>query len=491
VDRIWTLPALSSVEAAARLSADLGVPRAAGEILLRRGLDDPAAARRFLDAGADDLHDPFLLPDLEPAAHRVAAAVRSGERIVVHGDYDADGITGSALLAGALGRLGATAEAFVPDRVKDGYGVSSRLVEHAGARGVTLLITVDTGSSAHEPLQRARELGIDVVVCDHHLFERRPAGATFLLNPHRPDSAYPNLDLCGCGVAWKLLRGIAAVMGRQLPIGEELELVAIALPHQRRRPDRQRAAGARPAADRRPGPGVAPGQPARRAQPAAAGAGPPHDRGGGPPGTRAVGRRAARGAGAGIIRELARGDRRDRCRSPRGAVPRSVHPAVGGRGRGAGFGAQRSGLRSEAGAGRLRGPADPLRGAHGGRGAHPARGTHSRAGRPEIDEPLAHFLQRLGPHGPGHPEPVFAAYDVQLHGAPSVVRQKHLKLTLGDSGVRRSFIGFGYAPRFASGLRGGSRMDVAFRARFVPHPRFDPWQLSLEGLRVHPQPSQP
>ena len=571
VDRVWTLPPLASTEAAARLSAALSLPRAAGELLSRRGLNDPAAARRFLDAGEGDLHDPFLIPELEPAAHRVVAALRAGERIVVHGDYDADGITGAALLAGGLRRFGGTAEAFVPDRMKDGYGVSSRLVEHAGARGVTLLITVDTGSSAHEALAQAQRLGIDVIVCDHHLFDERPAGATWLLNPQRKDSSYPNVDLCGCGVAWKLLRGVAQVLGRDLPLGDELELVAIAL-----LADQMNLLGENRALVRlglaemalRPRPGV-------RALLQAAGLDGTH-----PdaqdiafqiaPRINAAGRIASARLALDLLltddprqawhlagqldalnRQRQELDRKmteeavQKARDLWAVAPRAGlvlaserwHPGV------VGIGAARLVERFHVPSILLSIMGDEARGSarsvpgfdlkvaldscadlltrYGGHAAAagltlPASRVPELAerfaavaeqcprregGRPllldaqlplaEIDDELAAFLQQFGPHGPGHPEPVFASYDVQLHGAPSVVRQKHLKLTLGESGVRRSFIGFGYAPRFAAGLRGGARMDVAFRARFTPHPRFDPWQLSLEGLRVHVQPTQP
>lgn len=571
VDRIWTLPPLDSVEAAARLSAELGLPRAAAEVLLRRGLGDPQTARRFLDAGADDLHDPFLLPELEAAAHRVAAAVRAQERIVVHGDYDADGITGAALLAGGLQRLGGIAEPFVPDRMRDGYGVSSRLIEHAGDRGVTLLITVDTGSSAHEALSRAKQLGIDVIVCDHHLFDHRPEGATWLLNPQREDSGYPNVDLCGCGVAWKLLRGVATVMQRELPLGEELELVAIALLADQmtlRGENRGLVRLGLNEMARRPRPGV-------RALLQVAGleAAPPDAQDIAfqiAPRINAPGRIASARLALDLLltddprqawhlagqldalnRQRQELDRKmteeavQQARAQWDVAPRAGlvlaserwHVGV------VGIGAARLVERFHVPAILLSLMGDEARGSarsvpgfdlklalddcadlltrYGGHAAAagltlPAarvpelverfaevasRAPRREGGRPlmldaqlplsEIDQALADFLYKLGPHGPGHPEPVFATYDLQLHGAPSVVRQKHLKLTLGESGVRRSFIGFGYAPRFAAGLRGGSRMDVAFKARFTPHPRFDAWQLSLEGLRVRAQTPQP
>ena len=228
-NRPWQLPALLDPRLSAMLQAELGIPAAGAAVLHARGFTDPAQAAALLDAGAGDLHDPFLLADLDGAARRLARAIDGDERIVVHGDYDADGISGTALLTGVLEQLGADVAPFVPDRAKDGYGVSSRLVERAGERGVSLLITVDTGSSAHEELARAKDLGIDVIVCDHHLFERRPDGATFFLNPQRDDDASPNKDLCGSAVAYKLLCGLATVHGRGFDPAEGLDLVALAL----------------------------------------------------------------------------------------------------------------------------------------------------------------------------------------------------------------------------------------------------------------------
>ncbi|HEX9639789.1 MAG TPA: single-stranded-DNA-specific exonuclease RecJ [Candidatus Krumholzibacteria bacterium] len=211
------------------LRSELKLPRAAAQLLMQRGFDDADKAHAILNDAPGDFADPFLIPDLEAAARRVWTAIEREERIVVHGDYDADGISGTALLTGALRRLGARCEPFVPDRKRDGYGVSRRLVEHAAAKDVSLLITVDTGSSAHEELELTRACGIDAIVCDHHLFEARPAGATYFLNPQRSDSAYPHLELCGCAVAYKLLVGIGKVAGRDIECERELDLVALAL----------------------------------------------------------------------------------------------------------------------------------------------------------------------------------------------------------------------------------------------------------------------
>jgi single-stranded-DNA-specific exonuclease len=211
------------------LVRQLSVPRAAAEILLARGFGDAEKAQAFLDVDPGRLKDPFVLQDLRAAAQRLALARERGERVVVHGDYDCDGISGTALLTGGLRRVGVQAEPFVPDRERDGYGVSRRLVEHAGEHGVSLLITVDTGSSAHEALARARELGIEAIVCDHHLFDERPLGASYLINPQRSDDDSDSEDLCGAAIAWKLLRGLELLLDLDAGSQRELDLVALAL----------------------------------------------------------------------------------------------------------------------------------------------------------------------------------------------------------------------------------------------------------------------
>jgi single-stranded-DNA-specific exonuclease len=223
--QFWDLPTEAQIQEAVQLAQGLDLPLTAAQVLVRRGLGDPDAADAFLRVGEGDLNDPMSLADCGDAARRVLQAIEREEKIVVHGDYDADGICGTALLTRGLRRLGGVVQPFVPDRARDGYGVSSRLVEHAAERGVALLITVDTGSTAPE-LARAAELGIDVIVCDHHRFDTRPEGVRWFLNPLREDSGYPHQALCGAGVAQKLLEAAWTLAGRdQRPA---LDLAAIA-----------------------------------------------------------------------------------------------------------------------------------------------------------------------------------------------------------------------------------------------------------------------
>lgn len=164
-----------------------------------RGLDDPAGERS---------HDPFLLLDMDRAVERIRRAIDRKERILVYGDYDADGVTGTAVLLLGLKALGARVGHRLPHRLRDGYGLQTRAVEEAKAAGVDLLVTVDNGTSALEPLRRAAELGLDAIVVDHHVCtgERPPVHA--LVNPRQPGCGYPFKPLAAVGLAWKLLQAL-------------------------------------------------------------------------------------------------------------------------------------------------------------------------------------------------------------------------------------------------------------------------------------------
>ncbi len=196
----------------AHLIESLGVHPVVASLLVNRGVQDVAAARSFLRASVDDLHDPFQLPDMEAAVERVLAAISGREQVLVHGDYDVDGITATALLARFLYKLGLQVRHFVPHRFRDDYGVSFRALRDAAEQGVSLAITVDCGVSAVREFERARELGVDAVVLDHH--ELPPdAPRVPLVAPKRPDSQYPFSELSGVGLAYKLAAALCTRLG--------------------------------------------------------------------------------------------------------------------------------------------------------------------------------------------------------------------------------------------------------------------------------------
>lgn len=207
------------------------------QILAGRDVTAGGDLERFFYPALDQLHDPFELKEMDLAVARVMQAVVAGEKVAVHGDFDVDGLTGCALLCETLEALEVdgsrlrTEPGFVPDRATDGYGVAERMVRHWGGQGVTLLLTVDTGAAALKEIILARELGMDVVVLDHHIFDERPP-AVALVNPRRDDATYPNQELCGVAVAFKFAQALKQNDPNCLPddfLASVLDLVALGL----------------------------------------------------------------------------------------------------------------------------------------------------------------------------------------------------------------------------------------------------------------------
>jgi single-stranded-DNA-specific exonuclease len=191
------------------LCREAGLHPVVADILLRRGVRTPLAARDFLEPRLEHLHDPFLLKGMEEAVGRIAAALAGGERIVVSGDYDVDGITSTALLSHFLRAAGARAPGyFIPNRFEHGYGLTSRTVDALLALGPALVVTVDNGITAVEEVARLRAAGIDTIVTDHHLPREAGVPAGIVVNPVQPGCPYPCKTISGCGVAFKLLTAL-------------------------------------------------------------------------------------------------------------------------------------------------------------------------------------------------------------------------------------------------------------------------------------------
>lgn len=178
------------------------------DLLIRRGCSTAEAAQTFLDAPLTALEDPWQMAGMHAAVERLRAAVARREPILVCGDFDVDGVSGTAILVGGLQRAGAEVVYALPRRLEHGYGLPASIVEEAAAKGIQLLVTVDQGITAHEAVALARSRGLDVIVCDHHLPAPSLPPATAILNPRRPDCSYPFKDLCGAGIAFKLLQAL-------------------------------------------------------------------------------------------------------------------------------------------------------------------------------------------------------------------------------------------------------------------------------------------
>ena len=214
---------------AGALARSLGLPPAAARLFAARAFTDPAEVAAFLDPSRGDTHDPFLFERMHDAVALVEAALREKRPILVHGDYDVDGISGAALLYRFLNRGDSDILRFVPDRRKDGYGIAERAIEWALEQKVGLFIAVDCGTSDAARLRRLESAGIPVIVCDHHLLPVDGDVAGVLLNPMRPGERYPFASLCGTGVAFKLVQALEASGLRGAESADSLvDLVALA-----------------------------------------------------------------------------------------------------------------------------------------------------------------------------------------------------------------------------------------------------------------------
>jgi single-stranded-DNA-specific exonuclease len=215
-----------------RLASALKIRRPAARVLYARGYHDPETADRFLRPALEHLSDPMAMRDMDKAIDRLRRAVTGGQKILLYGDYDVDGTTSIVILKKAIELAGGQAGYHVPHRLRDGYGMRSDVIERAAAEGVALIISVDTGIRAAGVVRRAAELGIDVIITDHHLPEAELPPACATLNPNRPDCSYPAKNLCGVGVAFKLVQALLATQSwpdaRRRRLEESfLKLVAI------------------------------------------------------------------------------------------------------------------------------------------------------------------------------------------------------------------------------------------------------------------------
>jgi len=212
-DLIWQSVACDE-RLAGTLSRELGVSPVTARLLCIRGLGSLDEARRFLSPRLEDLHDPFRLADMPVAVDRILAAIAAKERIAIHGDYDVDGVTSTVILRRALELLGADVVHFIPERLRDGYGLQPATIDRLHHDGARLVISVDCGIRAAEAAARARELGMDLIITDHHEPDTQLPHALAVINPKRRDCSYPDKNLAGVGVALKLVQALCGRSGR-------------------------------------------------------------------------------------------------------------------------------------------------------------------------------------------------------------------------------------------------------------------------------------
>lgn len=225
----WVPRGTADGSIAAALKTALQLPDAVCHLLALRGFHDAGVAKRYLKPRLEELHDPFLLAGMGDAADRIVRAIKTGERILVHGDYDVDGICAATIYTRILRSMGADVVPFVPHRITDGYDLSEAGVRAAATAGATLILTGDCGIVAHDAVAAARSAGIDVIVTDHHTPGDALPGAVAVVNPNRHDCGYPDKGLAGAGVAFKVCQAVAPAFGvAQEELWYYLDLVAVA-----------------------------------------------------------------------------------------------------------------------------------------------------------------------------------------------------------------------------------------------------------------------
>ena len=225
----WILPPAPDADAAAHLARELRLPEVVCRLLLARGHGVPDDAKRFLRPRMEQLHDGSRLAGLPEAVERLARAVRAGETVFVHGDYDVDGICSTTLLTRSIRAFGGTVVPFIPRRLEDGYDLTDAGVRAAIEAKAAVVVTCDCGTSARLPVRALCEAGIDVIVSDHHLPGGPLPDCLAVLNPRQPDCAYPDKDLAAVGVAFKLALALARALGASENIVyHQLDLVALA-----------------------------------------------------------------------------------------------------------------------------------------------------------------------------------------------------------------------------------------------------------------------
>ena len=216
-------------ESAASLARVLGVSPVLAALLITRGYADERAARVFLSPTYDQLHEPYAMLGMKEAVARLQHAIATGERILIYGDYDVDGTTGTAILLRALKLLNANTGFHIPHRFTEGYGIQQAALEKAFADGYKLVVSIDCGIRAHEPLYWARKVGLDVIITDHHLPDEKEGAppAYAVLNPNQVGCEYPDKNLAGVGVAFKLVHALFRENGREAQVPAFMKVVAI------------------------------------------------------------------------------------------------------------------------------------------------------------------------------------------------------------------------------------------------------------------------
>ena len=226
----WTLKTAPNEKKVSQLSNDLSVNPILASLLVQRNIDTFKKAKEFFRPSLEDLHDPFLLKDMDRAVSRIEKAIIDNENILIYGDYDVDGTTSVSLVSSYLKTITNHITTYIPDRYDEGYGISYQGIDFASDNNFSLIIALDCGIKAIEKVSYAKKKNVDFIICDHHKPGDEIPKALAVLNPKRVDCAYPYKELCGCGVGFKLVQALASRRGQTIEdIQQYLDLVAAAI----------------------------------------------------------------------------------------------------------------------------------------------------------------------------------------------------------------------------------------------------------------------
>jgi single-stranded-DNA-specific exonuclease len=229
MEKRWLYKETPSPEQVAALCKAINTSVFSSSLLLQRGITDYNSAKKFFRPELTDLHDPFLMKDMDKAVTRIKKALDADEKILIYGDYDVDGTTAVALVYSYLRKFYPNCDIYIPDRYSEGYGISLAGIEWAEQNGFTLIIALDCGIKASEIVSLASRKGIEFIICDHHLPDDSIPGAVAVLDPKQGDCNYPCIDLSGCGLGFKLMQGFARRYRNEQDVYEYLDLVAVSI----------------------------------------------------------------------------------------------------------------------------------------------------------------------------------------------------------------------------------------------------------------------
>ena len=230
MEKRWIIKEKGDIATVKALSSALGVSESLANLMVQRSITTPEEAHAFFNPSLDDLHDPFMMKDMNIAVDRLSTAIKKNEKILVYGDYDVDGTTAVALVYSFLKEQNSNVDYYIPDRYKEGYGLSIKGIDYAVQNKCKLIITLDCGIKAVEKIKYANAEGLDIIVCDHHLPGLEIPGALAVLDPKQPGCSYPYKELSGCGVGFKLIHAYSRIQG--IPFNDivnYLDLVAVSI----------------------------------------------------------------------------------------------------------------------------------------------------------------------------------------------------------------------------------------------------------------------